>query len=189
MQFNYEQAQQIIANSTILYTAEEINARIKIMAEKIEQDMALKKEIPVFLIVMNGGMFFGAKLLEHIKLPFICDYIHASRYGDAQFGSSHISWFRQPKTEDVKDKTVYIIDDLLDEGYTLLEINRFLKSAGSKECKIVALIDKEIDKSKPIALDYYGFKAPNQFLFGFGMDIHGMHRQSPNIYIYNDKGF
>lgn len=185
MSFTSIQAQQIITNSTVLYTAAEIDTKIKSIAAAIELELNSMTEIPIFLIVMNGGMFFGAKLLSYLKNPFICDYIHASRYGDEQFGSSHISWFRQPKTEEVKGKIVYVIDDLLDEGYTLLEVKRFLESAGSKSCKIVALIDKDINKPKPIKLDHYGFIAPNKFLFGFGMDIQGIYRQEPNIYIYN----
>ncbi|MEN9390997.1 MAG: hypothetical protein RL017_294, partial [Pseudomonadota bacterium] len=79
-----------------------------------------------------GGMFFAANLLQHFKFPIICDYIHCSRYGDETFGSNHITWFRQPKIETIKDKNVYIIDDILDEGHTLAEVSRFVKNVGAK---------------------------------------------------------
>ena len=134
---------------------------------------------------MNGGMFFAADLLKNINAPFISDYIHASRYGGETFGSSHITWYRQPKVNDIIGKNVYIIDDILDEGYTLVEIVRYLNSIGAKSCKIVVLINKEIGKIKPITADFVGLNAPNKFLFGCGMDIFGLYRQLPDICVYN----
>ena len=138
------------------------------------------------MTVMNGGMFFAAELLKQINKPFIIDYIHASRYGDATFGSGHISWYKQPVAEDIKGKTVYILDDILDEGHTLAEIKRVLVHMGAKECKIAVLVDKNIGKIKPVTADHIGFTAPNKFLFGFGMDIYGLYRQFSDIYIYNN---
>lgn len=182
MKLSYKQATQIITKSTILYDEAMINSHIKQMATEIEKDMG--ENIPTFLTVMNGGMFFATELLKNITKPFVADYIHASRYGDAIFGATHITWFRQPKIEDIKDKIVYVIDDLLDEGHTLAEIKRFLIDAGARECKLVVLIDKQIDKVKPINANYVGLTAPNKFLFGFGMDIYGLYRQLTNIYVY-----
>ena len=183
MQLNYNQALEILANSTILYSEKQLEQRIVAMAKQIEAE--IKGEIPVFLNVMNGGMFFGAELLKHISGPFISDYIHASRYGDATFGASHITWYRQPKVDDIRGKIVYILDDILDEGHTLAEIKRFLFDAGVKDCKVVVLIDKNIDKEKPVKADYVGYTSPNHFLFGYGMDIYGLYRQLPHIYMYN----
>ncbi|MCE2705903.1 MAG: hypoxanthine-guanine phosphoribosyltransferase [Proteobacteria bacterium] len=183
MQLNYQQALEILKNSEILYSKEQLVQCIGRMAKQIESEIV--GEIPIFLSVMNGGMFFGSSLLQQISGAFVSDYIHASRYGDATFGSSHITWFRQPKLEDIQNKTVYILDDILDEGHTLSEIKRFLLDAGAKECKIAVLIDKDIGKVKPITADYVGLSAPNHFLFGYGMDIYGLYRQLPDIYMYN----
>lgn len=183
MKLSYQDAVQILKKSDVLYTEDELAMQIKKMSTQINHDIG--ENIPVFLTVMNGGMFFATELLKHITKPFVADYIHASRYGDATFGGTHITWYRQPKSDDVRDKIVYVIDDLLDEGHTLAEIKRFLNDAGAKECKLIVLIDKNINKQKPVQADYVGLSAPNKFLFGFGMDIHGLYRQLPNIYIYN----
>lgn len=184
MQFDYTIANKILENSTILFKEEELAKRISEIAQKIEKE--IEGTIPVFLTIMNGGMFFANDLLKQIKAPFICDYIHASRYGDATLGSMHITWYHQPKLEDIKGRTVYIIDDILDEGHTLAEVVRFLTQAGALECKIAVLVDKDLGKIKPITADHVGIVAPNHFLFGYGMDIHGLYRQLPNIYIYNE---
>ena len=183
MYIDYSKALEILENSSIIFGQDLLYQRIKELGQSIEAEIT--DEIPVFLSVMNGGMFFSAMLLMQIKKPLIADYIHASRYGDATIGASHITWYRQPKAEDIKDKTVYIVDDILDEGHTLAEITRYLKSLGAKACKVVVLIDKNIGKSKPITADYVGLIAPDQYLFGCGMDIYGLYRQLPNVYAYH----
>ncbi len=184
MALGYQEANLILNNSSILYKADEIESRIIKLASNVEKDLG--ETVPVFLTVMNGGLFFAAELLKRIKKPFLCDYIHASRYGDATFGSTHITWYRQPKVENIVGRDVYVIDDILDEGHTLNEVRRFLLTAGANSCKIIVLIDKDLGKSKPIKADYVGLTAPNRYLFGYGMDIHEVYRQLPEIYIYNN---
>lgn len=184
MQLDYNKAQQIINNSTVLYSESQLAAIIDQMAVTI--DAEIKDELPVFLTVMNGGMMFAAELTKRLKNPIICDYIHASRYGDAFYGGTHITWYRQPKQQLISGKTIYIIDDILDEGHTIAEIKRFLLNIGAKTCKVVVLINKEIGKDKPIYADHVGLNAPNHFLFGFGMDIFEINRNLPQIHIYNN---
>ena len=185
MQLDYAKSKQIIENSTVLFTQEELYAAIQAMAERI--DAEIDGEIPVFLTVMNGGMMFSSELAKRLKNPISTDYIHASRYGDAHYGSSHITWYRQPKEELIRDRVVYILDDILDEGHTIAEIKRFLISAGAKEVRIAVLVNKEIGKEKPVYADHVGVNAPNHFLFGFGMDIFDINRNLHQIYIYNNN--
>lgn len=184
MQLDYSKAQQILSNSTVLFSKEQLYSALDTMAINI--DAEIKGEIPVFLTVMNGGMMFAAELAKRLQSPIIMDYIHASRYGDAMYGSSHITWYRQPKEELIRGKTVYILDDILDEGHTIAEIKRFLINAGAKACKIAVMVNKEIGKDKPIYADHVGVNAPNHFLFGFGMDIFELNRNLQQIYIYNN---
>lgn len=186
MQLNNNNAKMILEKSTVLYTKSQLDMRISELAAQISEDIKQTGAIPTFLTVMNGGMFFSSALLSQIKEPFIVDYIHASRYGDATFGSTHITWYRQPKAEELKERHIYIVDDILDEGYTLAEIKRFVMSIGATTCKLITLIDKNINKSKPVHADYVGLTAPNHFLFGYGMDIYGVYRQLPEIYMYNE---
>lgn len=183
MQDYYQKAQTILEKSTILFKKNELQKRITEMAIQIEQD--IKGTMPVFLTIMNGGMFFATSLLSQIKEPLICDYVHASRYGTEDFGSTHITWYHQPKIEKIKGKTVYILDDILDEGHTLAEVVRFLNQIGAAKCKVAVLVDKTPHDKKPIQADYVGVISPNHFLFGCGMDIQGLYRQLPDIYIYN----
>ncbi|MDD3266081.1 MAG: hypoxanthine-guanine phosphoribosyltransferase [Burkholderiales bacterium] len=184
MQLDYAKAKQILDNSTILYDAEHLYKEIERIASEIDQE--IDQEIPVVFTIMNGGMMFSSELTKRLKNPIHMDYIHASRYGDAIYGSSHITWYRQPKESLIKGRIVYLIDDILDEGHTLAEIRRFVMNAGAKDCKIVVLVNKEIGKDKPVYADYVGVTAPNQFLFGFGMDIFEVNRNLQGLYIYNN---
>jgi hypoxanthine phosphoribosyltransferase len=184
MQVDYSKAQQILNNSSVLFSNEQLQNVLDHMAATIDAEIA--GEIPVFLTVMNGGMMFAAELMKRLRNPIMCDYIHASRYGDALYGASHITWYRQPKEELIRGRTVYILDDILDEGHTLAEIYRFLLNAGARNCKVVVLVNKEIGKEKPIYADHVGVNAPNHFLFGFGMDIFEVNRNLQQIYIYNN---
>ncbi len=184
MQVDYSKAQQILNNSSVLFSSEQLQTALDNMAAKIDAEIV--GEIPVFLTVMNGGMMFASELMKRLKNPIMCDYIHASRYGDALYGASHITWYRQPKEELIRGRIVYILDDILDEGHTLAEICRFLLNAGAKSCKVAVMVNKEIGKEKPIYADYVGVNAPNHFLFGFGMDIFELNRNLQQIYIYNN---
>lgn len=184
MHLEYDTAASILAKSETLYTGDEILIRIKQIAVILDKE--IKHKMPLFLTVMNGGMFFTTSLLKYVSNPFFIDYIHASRYHNQNSGSKNITWHRCPSQAEIQGKTIYIIDDVLDEGYTLWEIKKFLMDNGAKECKIVVLIDKEVDTFKPIMPDIYGLKAPNKFLFGFGMDIKGLYRQLGDIRIYNE---
>ena len=173
--------------STILFTKSQIDEVIVRLSSEIVADFKYNDEeqVPIFLTVMNGGLFFCSTLLKQIREPIMVDYIHASRYGNETFGSTHITWYRQPRAEELKGRDVYIVDDILDEGHTLAEIKRFIISIGARSCKLVALIDKNISKTKPVQADYVGLTSPNHFLFGCGMDIHGMYRQLTEVYMYN----
>ena len=187
MNLDYLAAVKILNESTVLYTEDVINNRIKELAVQIEADIntVVKSEVPIFLSVMNGGMFFAAQLLKYISLPILANYIHVSRYHSETVGASHVVWYRQFKNEDIIGRDVYIVDDILDEGHTLIEITRAVISAGAKSCKVIVLIDKDLGKVKPIKADYVGLDAPHKFLFGCGMDIFGLYRQLPYICIYN----
>jgi hypoxanthine phosphoribosyltransferase len=183
MQPSYNEALEILDKSTVILTSDELYSQIKRIAREIDKEIV--GDIPVFLTVMNGGIFFAAELLKQLKSPFLVDYVHASRYRGETFGSSNITWYHKPSPDAIKGKTVYIIDDILDEGYTLVEIKKFLLQSGVKSCKIVVLVDKDLGHAKPLTADYIGISAPNRYLFGFGLDIYGLYRQLPDIYAYN----
>jgi hypoxanthine phosphoribosyltransferase len=181
MEKSYTEALEILKNSEVLYSKEKIEQRVTEMAKDISND--IDNDIPVFLNVMNGSVFFSAELLKRIEKPFFLDYVHATRYNNTTVGKREVQWLHKPDLKIIQNKNVYIIDDILDEGHTLHEIKNFILSSGAKSCKIVVLINKEINVLKPVEADYIGFTSPNKYLFGVGMDVYGLYRQLPDLLI------
>lgn len=173
----------ILKNSTVLYSKEKVEKRIYELSLEISKQIS--DDIPLFLNVMNGSVFFFVELLKHIEKAFMVDYVHATRYNNTLTGTRDVSWLHKPNLESIKDRTIYIIDDILDEGHTLHAIKNFLLEHGAKSCKIAVLVDKMIDQEKPLNADYVGFNAPNKYLFGYGMDVFGLYRQLPYLLTYN----
>lgn len=90
-------------------------------------------------------------------------------------------WIVEPKAE-IENRAVLILDDILDEGVTLKSIVDACHTLGAKQVKVAVLVDKALDKTKPITADYIGIIVPNRYIFGCGMDINGWWRNLPAIY-------
>ena len=133
---------------------------------------------------MNGGLYLTGQLLPKLKFPLELDYVHATRY-DVMAGKS-LKWLTKPKSS-VKDKNILILDDILDEGITLKAIVDECIQLGAKQVNIAVLVDKMLDKEKPIEADHVGLTVPNRYIFGCGMDINGWWRNLPAIYAFNNN--
>jgi hypoxanthine phosphoribosyltransferase len=142
------------------------------------------EEMPVILSVMNGAVYFSGQLLSQLKFPLELDYLQATRYkGNLQ--GKDLSWVVRPK-ETIKNRNVLILDDILDEGFTLKAIVEECQLIGAKEVKSAVLVEKKLNTCKPIQADFVGLHVPNQYVFGCGMDIHGWWRNLPEIYALID---
>jgi hypoxanthine phosphoribosyltransferase len=125
---------------------------------------------------------FGGQLLTRLSFPLQVDYLHASRYGDNIQGDV-LDWRVQPFI-DLKNRCVLIVDDILDEGKTLLEIMAYCKNQGANKVLTAVLTDK-VHKRKAtqnLKADFCGLKLEDRFVFGFGMDYQGYWRNAPGIY-------
>ncbi|MEQ1667933.1 MAG: hypoxanthine-guanine phosphoribosyltransferase [Sulfuriferula sp.] len=165
-------------NAECLYTAAEVSAAIHTLAAAIRQDYADRN--PLVITVMNGGMIFAGQLLPLLNFPLECDYLHASRYGQALQGNA-LKWIAMPQA-DVHDRHILLLDDILDEGHTLAAIKQRLLAMGAASVACAVLSNKRIPKPKPITADYIGLDLPDRYVFGCGMDVAGAWRNLPAIY-------
>lgn len=142
----------------------------------------LKDSDPIVYTVMNGGLVLAGRLLP--KLPFMLEvaYLHASRYGHALNGTL-LDWRVRP-TQDLRGRTVLVLDDILDEGWTLQAILQHLKAEGAAEVYSAVLVHKiHTRKAYPgMRADFTGLDVADRFLFGCGMDYKGYWRNAPGIY-------
>lgn len=173
-----QQAREILAKADLIYSAEEILLAIRRVADLI--NMRFTNEQPLVLSVLGGGVVFTGQLLPLLTFPLEFDYIHVSRYGDKTKGGQ-LSWTIEPH-DNVKNRVVLVVDDILDEGETLNAIREKILGLGAKSFYSAVFADKQIGKPKPIKPDFIGLKIPNRFVFGFGMDVSGAWRNLPAIY-------
>jgi len=175
---NIQEAKKILENAEVITSADNIQKTLDQMANQINTEY--ENRYPLVLTVMGGALIYSGQLLPKITTVLDNDYLHVSRYGDETKGGKLI-WIATPRSS-ILGRDVLVLDDILDEGITLTNIKKHLLDNGAKSCKFAVLCEKEIGKEKPISADFVGFKLPNRFVFGFGMDIYGIWRNLPEIY-------
>ncbi len=178
-----EEISQILSSADLLYSDSDVESAIARMALEISED--LRETNPVFLCVMNGGIVVSGKLLTRLNFPLTLDAVNASRYNN-KIAGEEIEWIQKPKTN-LKDRTVLIVDDILDEGLTLKAIIGYCKKQGASSVYTAVLVNKILDKQKPVTADFVGLEVENRYLFGFGMDYKGYLRNADGIYACNNK--
>lgn len=170
--------QQVANRAQLLYSANEVEAAIDKMAETI--NLFLSERNPLLLCVMNGGIVLAGKLMTKLNFPLTLDSINASRYRD-QTSGGEIDWIQMPRTS-LKDRTVLIVDDILDEGLTLAAIYDYCREQQANSIYSAVLINKNLGYLKPIQANFVGLETENRYIFGYGMDYKGYHRNAAGIY-------
>ena len=156
----------------------EIGERVEELAEKINKDFA-GKEV-VFLGILNGAFLFAADLFKKIDLKARISFVKLASYeGTKTSGSIKelIGW-----NEDIKNKYIIVIEDIVDTGNTIERIVGELTIRKASGIKIAALLLKPKAYTKRIPIDYIGFEIPNDFVVGYGLDYYGYGRNLTSVY-------
>lgn len=173
-----KEAKQLLADAELIVSAEALTATIDRMAKEITA--ALSDQYPLVFCVMGGAVVFTGQLLPLLSFPLDFDYLHVTRYNRALRGG-RIHWKVSPQIN-LQERVVLVLDDVLDEGLTLAAIRQRMLEGGAKACYSAVLVDKAIDRAKPIQADFIGMSLPDRYIFGYGMDIRGIWRNLPAIY-------
>lgn len=174
------EAHRVFEESEILYDEETVEAAIDAMGRRLNELLALDQNEKLALSVMTGAVILAGKLLPLISAPMRLDYLHATRYREATAGGK-ISWLKEPSDELTK-RTILVIDDILDEGYTLEAVVKHCRDAGAERVITAVLTEKEHDRSCGFKADVVGLKVPDRYVFGYGMDYKGYLRNAPGIF-------
>ncbi len=162
----------------ILLTGEEIRQRVEAMGREITETYA-GREL-VVIIFLKGAAWFAADLTRAIDLPLKVDFMVASSYGNATNTSGSVKVLLDIK-ENIAGKDVLLVDDIIDTGITFAAISGILKSKRPASLKTVALCDKAERRVNGLDADYTGFKIPDEFVVGYGLDYAGSYRNLPYI--------
>ncbi len=169
---------QVESNLKEIFSKLEVESAIDRMAERI--NLELSESNPIILCTVIGGIVPTGMLLPRLNFPLELDYIHATRYRGETSGG-HLHWLKRPEI-DLKNRTVLIIDDILDEGLTLEAIIDYCKGEEAKETLTAVLIEKNlVIKAGVKKANFTGLVAPDKYLVGCGMDYKGYFRNLENI--------
>jgi hypoxanthine phosphoribosyltransferase len=172
-----QKAWDFLENSEPVSSAQEVEAAVERLAREI--DARLRGAYPLVLAVMGGAVVFAGQILPRLRFPLDFDYIHASRYGTATRGSK-IEW-RVTPSESVRDRTVLVLDDILDGGETMAAIRDRVLGQGARSFQCAVLVEKKLKIDKPIKADFVGLQIEDRFVFGCGLDAKGFWRNLPEI--------
>ena len=159
-------------------TEKVIQQRIEELAKQVNSELA-GKEV-VFLGILNGAFLFAADLFRRIDFPARISFVKLASYqGTSSSGSIKelIGW-----NEDINNKTIVVVEDIVDTGNTLERIVDELVIRKAAEIRIAALLYKPEAYTKHIPLHYIGFEIPNDFVVGYGLDYDGFGRNLPSVY-------
>lgn len=162
----------------VLLSEEEVNARIKEIAEQISKDYAGKQ---VHLVcVLKGGSFFLCELAKRITVPVSLDFMSVSSYG-GDTKSSGVVKIVKDLDEPLQGKDVIVVEDIVDSGRTLSYLLEMLRDRGPASLHLCTLLDKPERRVVDVKVDYTGFHIPDEFVVGYGLDYDQKYRNLPYI--------
>lgn len=179
-----DEIRKVMASADCLADASVLQGILDAMAEQLTVEVAAQN--PIILCVMNGGLILSGMLLPRLNFPLQVDYLHATRYRQKLTGAD-LQWKAFP-TLPLAGRVVVLVDDILDEGDTLVGIRTYCLSQGAARVLCAVLVDKQHDRRNPALTraEITGMVAPDRYLFGFGMDYKGYLRNAPGIYAVRD---
>lgn len=173
----------------VLFSTEQIAARVKALGEQITADYAglTSNGQPLVLIgVLKGAAIFLADLARSIEVDNTFDFVAVSSYGRARVSSGAVKLIKDIDNP-IEGKHVILVEDILDTGLTLSYLRGLMLQHKPASLKIATCLDKPERRLVPIEADYIGFKIPNQFVIGYGMDYAEVYRNVPDIRLYPEE--
>lgn len=174
----HEEALRLLQEADLVCDAARVQREVQRMA--VEITALLEDEFPVVLSVMGGAAVFTGQLLPQLAFPLEFGAIQVRRYNNDIQGRD-IAWTLAP-SDNVRDRTVLVVDDILDEGITMAAIRKRILEMGARKFLCAVFADKDLGRDKPVRADFVGVTVPNRYVFGFGMDAYGLWRNLPAIY-------
>lgn len=168
----------------VLISEEMIKQRTQELAKKISDDYRGKRLILV--CVLTGAMVFFADLIRQIDIPVEVDTIVASSYGAGMTTSGSVRISKDIKY-DISGKHVILVEDIIDTGVTLKTLTKMLATRAPESLKVCSLLDKPSRRKVDFEGDYVGFKIPDEFVVGYGLDYAEKYRNLPEVCVYRPQ--
>lgn len=165
----------------VLLDEQQINEICQRIGNEITEKLKDEEKIPVVIGVMKGSLNFMIGMMRYIKVPFYTDYIQISSYYGTQ--RSNIVRLLKDISYDITDRTVIIVEDIVDTGYSMQFLVEHMLRHQAKKVYVCTLIDKKVAREVEVPIDFCGYVLErNRFLIGFGLDYNELERNLPYIY-------
>ncbi len=162
----------------ILISEEQIRARVAELGKQITKDYSGEE---IMLVgILKGSVPFMADLMRAIDLPLTIDFMQVSSYGGGTQSSGVVKILKDLDA-DITGKNVLIVEDIVDSGFTLNYLMKYLAHRGCKSLKVCTLLDKPCRRKVEMNPDYSGFEIDDLFIVGYGLDLDQQYRNLPYI--------
>ena len=170
-----------------LIDAETLQARIAELGAEISRDYE-GKDLHL-ICILRGGVLFLTDLMRQINIPHTIDFMAISSYGVGARQSSGMVRLNMDLKDDIHDRNVLLVEDIIDSGHTLASVLELLSVRKPTSLKICTLLDKAERREADVHIDYCGFVIPDKFVFGYGLDLDEYYRDLPFIGTVNVDKF
>lgn len=167
----------------VLYDEEQISRRVRQLGDQISADYSGRNL--VLIGIMRGALMFLADLSRCITIPHTMDFISASSYRGTTQSSGFVRIYRDVEL-DLSESHVIVVDDIYDSGRTLHTVVDLFRMRGARSVEVATFLYKEVaDRAKEVHVEYPGFRIPNAFVVGYGLDYGELYRNLPVIGVLN----
>jgi hypoxanthine phosphoribosyltransferase len=163
----------------ILIDEEQLQRRIKELGKEISEDY--QDQDLMLICILRGGVMFLTDLMRTLSVPHTIDFMAVSSYGAGARMSGGNVRISLDLTSSIKGRNVLLVEDIIDSGHTIASVLALLKTRGPKSLRVCTLLDKVERREADIPIHYRGFEIPNEFVFGYGLDLDEYYRNLPFI--------
>lgn len=163
----------------VVVTRADIEEMLDRLAQEIEVDMAERS--PIFIGVLKGCVFFFTDLVSRIQRSMEMDFIQVSSYGASTTSSGSVVLVKDI-TVDVRDRDIYLVEDIVDTGTTLTDVIHLIEARHPKSIQVVSLLSKPSRRQVEVDIAFLGTEIEDRFVIGYGLDYDERYRNLPEIF-------
>lgn len=171
----------------VLIPEAELQDRILELGETISQDY--RGQDLHLVCILRGGVLFLTDLMRSLTVPHTIDFMAISSYGVGDRDSSGQVRLTMDLKDDIHNRDVLLVEDIVDSGNTLSSVLGLLATRKPASLKVCSLLDKHERREVDVPIDYVGFRIPNKYVFGYGLDLDEYYRELPFIGVVNPDSY
>ncbi len=170
-------------NLKLFIDKKSINKRVEELADKINSDY--KNKNPLFIGILNGSFIFLSDIIRKLKLDIEIDFLKVSSYGQNKISSGDVRILNELNSS-IEGKDIVVVEDIIDSGCSIKYINSLILGSNPGSLEYLTLLYKKSCPNPGFDIKYTGFKIPDKFVVGYGLDYAQKYRNLKSIYILNN---